>query len=54
MLDQWFVGILKEAGQCRVAICNATECVHNENRQCMLAEVTIANDGGCEQFKVSK
>ena len=37
-------------GECKVNPCEAITCIRNENRQCVLAEITITQQGRCAQY----
>ena len=44
-----------QKADCRVIKCTATQCVHNENQQCTLPEITLGSKIGiCEQFENPK
>ena len=37
--------------ECKISLCEATSCKHNENRNCTLPEVTVDNRGQCRRFE---
>ena len=45
----------KDTGsQCKVDVCNAVRCMHNEQKRCKLDSVIIISDSRCEQFVSNK
>ena len=38
--------------KCKVEICNAITCKHNEDKNCVLPEVTLSPKAVCEMFKL--
>jgi hypothetical protein len=36
---------------CYVRICNVKTCYHNEEKECVLPEITLDEDGKCMQIK---
>ena len=42
--------VLKIA-ECKVGLCAARDCMHNEAGQCTLAYISINAKGGCAQYK---
>ena len=59
-LDEMFGGDSEAAfkqGNCVVSVCNATNCMHNENKKCKLDSITISSpDYGpqCDMFNLPK
>ena len=43
-----WIEVLKS--ECRVEICDATSCLHNEERKCQLSVISVDEKGLCEQF----
>ena len=42
--------VLKIA-ECKVGLCEATDCTHNEDRKCTLEYVSINPKGGCAEYE---
>ena len=49
--EQLHPDVKSKDSDCKVRICNATRCLHNKNKGCMLPHITITEKGQCEQFK---
>ena len=45
-------GQLPISGECKVDPCEAVTCIHNKNRQCTLAKITISSQGVCKNMKL--
>jgi hypothetical protein len=45
--------VFPKKGDCKVKTCNATTCENNEDNNCKLDNITVDNNGVCEQFKVN-
>ena len=39
---------------CYVDICNATQCLNNEGKKCILPKVVLDGDGTCMQLKTEE
>jgi hypothetical protein len=44
-------GQLPVSEKCRVDPCEMERCIHNNNRQCTLAKITITPQGSCKNMK---
>jgi len=45
----------KDTGsQCKVEVCNAIRCMHNEGKRCKLDSVTILPDSKCNDYESTK
>tara|TARA_R110002167_G_scaffold199749_1_gene403081 strand:+ start:181 stop:435 length:255 start_codon:yes stop_codon:yes gene_type:complete len=41
--------IVKEA-ECKIEVCSATKCKHNQNLKCTLSKVNISDNGSCLMY----
>lgn len=45
---------MKKQADCKVTVCDATNCMYNANKRCTLDEITINSKGKCDYFVVRK
>ena len=41
---------MRKESECRIEVCKATNCTHNENMKCTLPKVNISNDARCLMY----
>jgi hypothetical protein len=45
---------MEKQADCKVTVCDATNCMYNANKRCTLDEITINSKGKCDYFVVRK
>ena len=45
---------MRKESECRIEVCKATNCTHNENMKCTLPKVNISNDARCLMFSETR